>query len=354
MSQIKTRDSNIELLRILSMVMIIGHHFAVHGGFYFDSDRITGNMLFLQWLSLGGKIGVNLFVLISGYFLVTSPGLRLGRVVKFWLQVFFYSVVIYLLCALTGIVPFTGRELLRALFPILSGQWWFAGSYFVMYLLSPLVNRLLRGLSARKHLLLLGILAALWYVIPVLSWLPERLRDPVWFLFLYCIAGYLRLHGVAAKGRARTWLTLGVGALLLSFIWAVVLLSFRTGSQSHYETAYFNTWHPLMLLPAIGLFLGFAAMKPRHIPAVNAVAAAAFGIYLIHDSDHIRYPLWRGLLNCGAWRDSGLLIPYALAAIALVFGVCLALEWLRIRLLDGPFSAAAEAVEKMKDHQIRR
>ena len=32
------RDSNIELLRIVSMVLIIMHHFSVHGCFPFTSD----------------------------------------------------------------------------------------------------------------------------------------------------------------------------------------------------------------------------------------------------------------------------------------------------------------------------
>ena len=41
------RDSNIELLRIVSMVLIIMHHFSVHGCFPFTSD-LTFNKVFLQ------------------------------------------------------------------------------------------------------------------------------------------------------------------------------------------------------------------------------------------------------------------------------------------------------------------
>lgn len=342
MTRKQIRQSNIELLRVLAVLLIIGHHFAVHGGFCFETSRITGNLLFLQGLVMGGKMGVDLFVLISGYFLVTASGLQIRKVVKFWLQIFFYSVVIWLVWAAAGLAAFTAEEFIKACFPLLSRQWWFAGSYFAMYLLSPLLNRFLGRLTVKRHLLLLGILAALWYVVPVFAWLPERVRDAAWFVFLYCIAAFLRLHGVAQKQRAGIWLAIGIGVLLLSYGYAVVRLYFTARSQSRYEMVYFHNRDMLLLLTAIPLFLGFVQLKIKNSALINSIAAASFGIYLIHDSNFIRYPLWQGLLRCGAWRDSVWLIPYALVSIAGVWLVCLALEWLRQRLLDGPFTAFSQ------------
>ena len=63
------RQSNIELLRIIAMIMIVAHHFSVHGGFSFST--ITVNSLWIQFMQNGGKIGVDVFVLISGYFLIS-------------------------------------------------------------------------------------------------------------------------------------------------------------------------------------------------------------------------------------------------------------------------------------------
>ncbi|WP_314642658.1 hypothetical protein [uncultured Veillonella sp.] len=51
------RESNIELLRIVSMVLIIMHHFSVHGTFPFTPE-LTFNKVFLQVFGLGGKAGV--------------------------------------------------------------------------------------------------------------------------------------------------------------------------------------------------------------------------------------------------------------------------------------------------------
>ena len=60
------RKSNFELLRILAMLRIIGHHFSVHGDAVFATDVLTVNRLWMQCIEIGGKLGVNIFVLISG------------------------------------------------------------------------------------------------------------------------------------------------------------------------------------------------------------------------------------------------------------------------------------------------
>ena len=93
-NQALIRQSNIELLRIIAMVIIVAHHFAVHGGFDFPIETVAPNRLWIQFLALGGKIGVNIFVLISGYFLIDAKSLKKVKVLKLWLQIFTYSASI--------------------------------------------------------------------------------------------------------------------------------------------------------------------------------------------------------------------------------------------------------------------
>lgn len=54
------RQSNLEILRIIAMIMIVAHHFAVHGGLNYTRDNITVNRLWIQLLAIGGEIGVNI------------------------------------------------------------------------------------------------------------------------------------------------------------------------------------------------------------------------------------------------------------------------------------------------------
>lgn len=71
-NSLKIRNSNLELLRIVSMILIIMHHYAVHGGFDLLNTELDLNRIWIQILSIGGKIGVNCFVLITGYFMINS------------------------------------------------------------------------------------------------------------------------------------------------------------------------------------------------------------------------------------------------------------------------------------------
>lgn len=67
------------------MIMIVSSHFATHGGFAFDAADLSVSRFWVGFMAMGGKLGVDIFVLISGYFLITSdrklPNIR--RVWKF-------------------------------------------------------------------------------------------------------------------------------------------------------------------------------------------------------------------------------------------------------------------------------
>ena len=90
------RNSNLELLRIILMIMIIFHHFAVHGGFYYGYQEFSFNHLWHYFLESGGKIATNTYVLITGYFLVKDKCIfNLKKILKFYGELIFYSLTIF-------------------------------------------------------------------------------------------------------------------------------------------------------------------------------------------------------------------------------------------------------------------
>lgn len=92
------RKSNIELLRILAILMIVGVHFASYSGIS-SSFSLNPNYMWLTMLSHGGKIGVALFTLISAYFLSRSE-FKWKKLAKLYFDVFFYSLVIFVVCSI--------------------------------------------------------------------------------------------------------------------------------------------------------------------------------------------------------------------------------------------------------------
>lgn len=95
----RQRNSSIELLRIITMIMIVFHHFAYHGNFKWDINELTIPHFWYDYIIMGGKIGVNVFILISGYFLINNNTsiFNFKKIAKMWGEIFFYSISINIL-----------------------------------------------------------------------------------------------------------------------------------------------------------------------------------------------------------------------------------------------------------------
>jgi Acyltransferase family. len=145
-AQVKGRDSNMELLRIISMIFIVILHFNGFGFKYLThlpSFFSQIQFVFLSAFESVFIIGVNLFVLISGYYGIK---LSIKSIYNIFFTCLFYSVLIYMVkYVLLGDYG-TLKDLIKAFLPI-SKQWWFITIYFCLMLISPLLNAILRKIS---------------------------------------------------------------------------------------------------------------------------------------------------------------------------------------------------------------
>lgn len=106
------RNLGIELFRIVCMLLIIAFHMSDHGVISIDSTMpITGNWLSLAFARLGGAIGNCAFVIIGGY-LLCMKAFDSRRIIKLWLQTFFYSVVCGLIAFKMGLIDVSIKKLL--------------------------------------------------------------------------------------------------------------------------------------------------------------------------------------------------------------------------------------------------
>ena len=89
------RQSNIELLRVISMFMVLlGHYYVLS---YFDNvDTISFNLVGMQFLGAWSKVAVDIFVIITGYFLVNQT-FRWKKVLKLLSCTYFWGIIVLLL-----------------------------------------------------------------------------------------------------------------------------------------------------------------------------------------------------------------------------------------------------------------
>lgn len=194
------RSSNIELLWIACMLLICLHHFCVHGPW---TGMPQSGAYSLQVLSMCGKVGVDCFVLITGYFMILSCA-KTRSLVRLELQVLFYSVGIFAVFALAGSASVGRAAVLDAVLPVTTSRYWFITAYVGVFALSPLINRALAGMPERSYCQVLAAGFVLFSLVrTVLVYRGNPFASSVlWFAYLYAVGGYLRLHGAASTSGA--------------------------------------------------------------------------------------------------------------------------------------------------------
>lgn len=96
--EIKKRNSNIEFLRIIAMLMVVTLHMLNFGGLLEKSNTTTLKGFLIWFLESLCFVAVDCYVLIGSYFLSDSK-FKIKRIIKLWVQTFFYSILMYVFFA---------------------------------------------------------------------------------------------------------------------------------------------------------------------------------------------------------------------------------------------------------------
>lgn len=335
------RNSSIELLRIISMVMIMFHHFAYHGNFEWNYNEITIPHLWYNFILMGGKVGVNIFVLISVFFLIenTERLFQPKKLLKFWGQVVFYSITTYFLSIVLQINNFDIKQIIKICFPITYPGWWFASTYFMLYLIHPFLNKLLHDLNKNVYQYLILLLVLCWSIIPTLTTQLFESNSLLWFITLYVIAGYAKIYGFNERLKSKHYFFLFLIVLVCSYLISVsfLVLGTKRNELAVHAIDFFGMERFPILLMALFLFMTFAKLKIKYNKWINVIASATFGVYLIHDSSYIRYYIWWNIFKINQYQESLFLIPYSILVVFIIYVLCTGIEMVRKVLLERPY-----------------
>ena len=345
MPQKKTRDSSFELLRIVCAFLIIFSHWSDYSGFMFDIDDFGLSRLMTEFMRYGGTISCNCFVLISGYFLVSSK-FSFSKALRLWFETFFYSVSIYIFGVVFGMTEFSATALIRHCLPLMTEQYWFIRAYFVLYLLVPPLNAMIRAMGSRVHKYAIVALFVPLCVVGTLVYLPffENMNpwfsDELWFIELYLIAAYVKLYPSAFTESRK--LHFALSAAITLFIWASFLIMDpicawynpgRPEEEGLYAYFLSSQFTITGFLCAFFYFLAFKNMRLPSLPVVDYVATTVFGVYLIHEHADVSagWALW--IAGEVSEHFGGYLIQLTESVLLLfVLGVCV--DLVRARLFD--------------------
>lgn len=334
--QTKTvRNSNLEFIRIIAMFMVVVGHCTGHGALDPNTLPLGFNKLLIDSLKIG-KLGVIIFVIITGYFLSQSK-FNYKRIVNVILQTVTYSATIFIGFCIIDSSNFSIMEALTDFFPVMMGQYWFVTAYIILSLFMPFINKTIENINRKEFIILLVVSGFFFSVAPsvLLFNSVEYGGFIAAMIYYYLIGAYLRKYPDNVLSKKNAYFVLAISSILLIF--ANVC---RDILGINYELfiekidGLYSQFSVFFILIAISLFSIFANMKPYYNKFINAVGGCTFGVYLIHDHDFIRNLLWKNIFSTENYANSCLLVVRIIYSTIIVFVVCSAIEFVRKNVVE--------------------
>ena len=327
------RSANIEVMRIVAMIMIVAHHCILYGvqssydaaiaGQVFSSGGLI-NKAFAAFLLPGGVIGVAIFFIIAGYFGINSNKVAVGKIA---IPTFFYSVIgmcLYVLLIHIGGDNYSNKEILKncipCLLPIGNEIYWFTTAYFLLMLAKPLLNRIVRSLD-KKYFTVLIIFILIEYLLAreVLS----PMLSVIEAIFYYFIGAYLRVYKIKLFEKKGCSLTI----FIIGWIGYVIFTHIHFVGMDIIGIVIFGS------ISAIGLFVFFVNLRVKDNKSINYIARLTFDVYLIHEHPLLRSFLWGNVLRYYILFQSTWFPIFAVLSILIIYFLFTALAALIRRLV---------------------
>lgn len=337
------RTTNLELLRIVAMLMIVCSHYILHGG-VINQNLFHKTKYVVLFLESAVFVSVNIYVLISAYFLSVKPNFTIGKLIPLWGIPCFYAVTFYICQHIFFDKSITFITIFHTLLPIRYNAYWFVTAYTGMYVLSPYLSKIVVSLTQKEYLKLLSSIFLFFSFYSGLSIEADPFRigsgyGPLWFILLFFIGGYLRRYKpkVASKSVFSAYLICCMANAIAVSLSRTFLIHCKVISDKVTYGSFFQFNSPFILIASICLFIYFDNLKIR--PEVLRtwilkIAPLTFGVYLIHDSNFMRSLIWKEWLMTRNYYNPRVLFFHLIFSVISVFIICACVEKCRQLLFN--------------------
>lgn len=336
----KRRSSNLELYRIVCMLLIVAHHYVVNSGLSAAngpmlSDASSVNSLFLLLFGAWGKTGVNCFMMITGYFMCTSS-ITIRKYLKLLLQIYFYQFIIYGILLICGYESFGIVRLIKLCLPFWGFTNGFSACFVIFYLTIPFWSILVQNMNRKQHRLLLLLLAVCYTLFGSVPTFHVSFNYISWFGVIFLIASYIRIYPNELFERRSLWGWMTLLCILMACISIVGLHHFFPERVSSYY--FVSDCNKIFAVTVAGCsFLWFKNIKIKYSSIINSIGASTYGVLLIHaNSSAMRTWLWKDTIDVVGHYSLpfGQLLCFSICVVLSVFIVCNLIDQIRVRTLE--------------------
>lgn len=304
---LKIRQSNFELMRIISMFMIVVWHVIISGvGLSQANATLT---LFLDIIKSILVVHVNSFILVTGYFQSTSR-FHYKKILNLIATSWFYRVVAVIIVLALSLTTLTNLEILNNIFILpLEHEHWFIHYYILLYLLSPFFNKFIDRSSQSE---LKKLVLALVFINCFLPYLTNQGFFNTLFGFslyhfitLYFIGAYFRKYPIKESYHFKNmsikqfrllmvliFFGCAFGSLTILYL-GKYICSFTSPGSILFEIGAIFQSHPaaydfpLIVVQSCAYFLFFSTFSFKN-KFINSLSTLMIGVYLIHESELLK------------------------------------------------------------------
>ncbi|MBQ1948601.1 MAG: acyltransferase [Treponema sp.] len=358
---LQKRNSNFELLRILTMFCVVANHSCA---FQFSTPGFLGQFYSMYYAF--GLAGLNSFFMMSGYFMGNRPSISKMKIISIFVQVLYcqlLSLLVFIIFKLTGLYSHEGTTTLQLfgiavrfyVVPLTSDIYWYITAYVILLALIPVINPFIQKLNAKGFIILILIAGILWYGFSfVFHYRYAHIQRAVFF---YLLGAYIRLH--ADTKSLRRFI---IAIVMFAVCYAISVQAFylfqnedarrelclklvhKDISQSYYVDMLLHflsyvVFSPLCSILIFEIFRNFTFSSS----IINTISATTFSIYLLHCQ-----PLFNSsfhslkLPNAKIEDGTAKCLALSLAFWLLTFAVCSAVDLIRLKVLKNQINAFTE------------
>lgn len=331
------RNSNLELYRIIVMLSIIAHHYVVNSGIMDILQQNPTSLRSIYYYLFGawGKVGINCFVFITGYFMCKSD-ITLQKFLKLLLEIVFYMVVINVILIITGVESVSLRTIRNDMQLLFDVSTLFPSCFVIFYLFIPFLNILIRNMSKKQHLYLVILNLLIFTGISTFMLGKVQINYVLWFGVLYIIASYVRLYQPFQQVH---W-GLIMGGVGIMSVASIIIILYINGKFGELLSPYFfvnDSNRILAVALSISMFMYFKDLKIPQSKIINRIAQSCFGVLLIHaNSDTMRQWLWKDTLDVIGQYHTGIFVIHSILCVIGIYIICTIIDQLRITHIEKP------------------
>lgn len=303
----KQRESGIELLKIISMILIVFAHTAQNAyrlklpELMLAEATLSKQKFIMAWLIHFGSLGNYLFIICSAWFLIGSKKSQKQKILPLVFDSFLISVLFLAGYSIVSPGMVSQVDITKSFFPIFNENNWFVTGYILFLLILPYLNKIVENISQRQ-LMRISIVMILLYWIFCFAKAHYFFTRFFVFIGLFFIVAYIKKYMpdfCSSTGKNLICLAVGVFGFIL-WLGGTDIRGLNDSAYSQKLLMWWTDSNPFHLLTAIALFNLFRKFKFVN-KGINLISSLTLYIYLIHENMLFRQysaqPIWRMLID---------------------------------------------------------